>query len=90
MDADVLRGAQGLADVRLVHRRDAAAARLQDEIAGTGAGLDQAVVFEQAAGLQRGGQADVMGPYQGPHGRHALGRGQDPRLDGAPIVVGQA
>ncbi|MOA21023.1 hypothetical protein D3C78_1415000 [compost metagenome] len=55
MDADVLRGAQRLADVGLVDRGNAVSSGLQDEIARPWPGFDQAVVFQLAAGLQRRG-----------------------------------
>ena len=90
VDAHVLGGAQRLPDVRLGHRRYAVAPGLEHEIAGTRPRLDQAVVFQQAAGLQRRGQADMVGADQGADRGHALVRRKHAVLDGAPVVIGQA
>ena len=60
------------------------------KIAGTRPRLDQAVVFQQAAGLQRRGQADMVGADQGADRGHALVRRKHAVLDGAPVVIGQA
>ena len=89
VDAHVLGGAQRLPDVRLGHRH-AVAPGLEHEIAGTRPRLDQAVVFQQAAGLQRRGQADMVGADQGADRGHALVRRKHAVLDGAPVVIGQA
>ncbi|MNT78952.1 hypothetical protein D3C72_2182440 [compost metagenome] len=90
MDAHTLRRTQGLPDIGFADRGDAVAPGFQDEIPGAGPRFDQSVVFQLAAGLQRGGQADVMGPHQGTNGRHALGGSEHAGLDGAPVVIGQA
>jgi hypothetical protein len=90
VDAHVLRRAQCLADVRLVHGRDGVAAGLEHEVARAGPRFDQAVVFQLAACLQGRGQADVVGAHQRADRGHALGGRQHAGLDGAPVMVGQA